>query len=144
MRKKKLVLIIGYILFSGLLVLYVRSILKRDDLKIYTKKEIKLEKTYKVNVTLRLNYKNKVTDFNHSFENTDSVEELLRETRQSGEVNYEVTKYTSDTKINSVNEIIPTNNFEWAVFKNNENITSKMDKVSLEDGQIYELKMIQK
>lgn len=144
MRKKKLMLIISYILLSGFLIIYVNSILKRDDLKIYTKKEIKLEKTYKVNVTLRLNYKNKVTDFNHSFENTDSVEELLRETRQSEEINYEVTKYTSGIKINSIDGIAPSDNFEWAVFNNNENITSKMDKVSLEDGQIYELKMIQK
>ena len=144
MRKKKLILIISYILLSTLLVFYIRSILKRDDLKIYIEKEIKLEKTVRVNVTLKINIRGTISEYSHNFENIDTVEELLLKVRGSGEITYEVTKYTSGIKINSVNGITPSDNFEWAVFKNDENITGRIDKISLEDGQIYELKMIQK
>jgi hypothetical protein len=144
MSKKKTILIIGYILLLGFLGLYVKSILKRDDLKIYTKKEIKIEKTYKVKVILKTYIKGETSEYVYEFENTDSVEELLIEVRASGDIMYEVTRYTSGVKINSVNGIISNENFEWAVFKNDNNITSKMDKILLEDGQTYELKMTQK
>ena len=144
MSKKKIILIVSYIFLSTLLVVYVRSILKRDDLKIYEKKKIDIEETYSVNVTLKYLNGREIKEFNRTLKNTDSVEELMKKIRSSGDITYELIKYTYGVNIESVNKIKPDNGYEWAIIKNGENITLKMDKMYLEKDKVYELRIVKK
>lgn len=144
MNKKKIILILTYIFLSGLLVLYVRSILKRDDLKIYEKKKVEVEETYSVDVKLKLIDGKTSKEFTKSLKNTDSVEELMKKIRSSGDISYELIKYTYGVDIESVNGIKPGDGSEWAIIKDGENITLRIDKVYLEEDKTYELKIIEK
>jgi len=144
MNKKKIIMIISYIFLSALLVFYVKSILERDDLEIYEEEEDDTEETYLVDVTLKLTDGKITKEFTKTLKNTDSVEELMKEIRGSGGFSYELIKYTYGVNIDSVNGIKPEDGYEWAVIKNGENITLKIDKVFLEDDEIYELRMIKK
>jgi len=144
MNKKKIILILTYIFLSGLLVLYVRSILKRDDLKIYEKKKVEVEETYSVDVKLKLIDGKTSKEFTKSLKNTDSVEELMKKIRSSGDISYELIKYTYGVNIESVNGIKPKDGFKWAILKDNEDITLKIDKLNLEKGKTYELKILEK
>ncbi len=144
MSKKKIILIVSYIFLSTLLVVYVRSILKRDDLKIYEKKKIDIEETYSVNVTLKYLNGREIKEFNRTLKNTDSVEELMKKIRSSGDITYELIKYTYGVNIESVNKMKPDNSHEWAIIKDGENITLKMDKVYLEKDKVYELRIVKK
>ena len=144
MNKKKIIMIISYIFLSALLVFYVKSILERDDLEIYEEEEDDTEETYLVDVTLKLTDGKITKEFTKTLKNTDSVEELMKEIRGSGGFSYELIKYTYGVNIDSVNGIKPEDGYEWAVIKNGENITLKIDKVFLEDDETYELRMIKK
>jgi hypothetical protein len=144
MNKKKIIMIISYIFLSALLVFYVKSILERDDLEIYEEEEDDTEETYLVDVTLKLTDGKITKEFTKTLKNTDSVEELMKEIRGSGGFSYELIKYTYGVNIDSVNGIKPEDGYEWAVIKNGEIITLKIDKVFLEDDEIYELRMIKK
>ncbi len=144
MNKKKIIMIISYIFLSALLVFYVKSILERDDLEIYEEEEDDTEETYLVDVTLKLTDGKITKEFTKTLKNTDSVEELMKEIRGSGGFSYELIKYTYGVNIDSVNGIKPEDGYEWAVIKNGENITLKIDKIFLEDDETYELRMIKK
>jgi len=144
MNKTKIIMIISYIFLSTLLVFYVKSILKRDDLKIYEKKKIEVEESYSVDVTLKL-INGKITkEFTKTLKNTDSVEELMKKIRSSGDISYEIVKYTYGVDIVSVNGNVSKDGFKWAIIKDNEDITLNIDKVNLEKGKTYELKIIEK
>jgi len=144
MNKAKIIMIISYIFLSASLVLYVKSILKRDDLKIYEKKKIEVEESYSVDVTLKL-INGKITkEFTKTLKNTDSVEELMKKIRSSGDISYEIVKYTYGVDIVSVNGNVSKDGFKWAIIKDNEDITLNIDKVNLEKGKTYELKIIEK
>jgi len=71
MNKTKIIMIISYIFLSTLLVFYVKSILKRDDLKIYEKKKIEVEESYSVDVTLKLINGKIINEFTKTLKNTD-------------------------------------------------------------------------
>ena len=144
MNKKKIIMIISYVFLSALLVIYVRSILKRDDLKIYEKKKIEVEESYSVDVTLKLINGKIINEFTKTLKNTDSVEELMKKIRSSGDISYELVKYTYGVDIESVNGIKPKDGFKWAILKDNEDITLKIDKLYLEKGKTYELKILEK
>ena len=144
MNKTKIIMIISYIFLSTILVFYVKSILKRDDLKIYEKKKIEVEESYSVDVTLKL-INGKITkEFTKTLKNTDSVEELMKKIRSSGDISYEIVKYTYGVDIVSVNGNVSKDGFKWAIIKDNEDITLNIDKVNLEKGKTYELKIIEK
>ena len=144
MNKTKIIMIISYIFLSTILVFYVKSILKRDDLNIYEKKKIEVEESYSVDVTLKL-INGKITkEFTKTLKNTDSVEELMKKIRSSGDISYEIVKYTYGVDIVSVNGIKPKDGFKWAILKDNEDITLKIDKLNLEKGKTYELKILEK
>jgi len=144
MNKTKIIMIISYIFLSTILVFYVKSILKRDDLNIYEKKKIEVEESYSVDVTLKL-INGKITkEFTKTLKNTDSVEELMKKIRSSGDISYEIVKYTYGVDIVSVNGNVSKDGFKWAIIKDNEDITLNIDKVNLEKGKTYELKIIEK
>ncbi|HPD74370.1 MAG TPA: hypothetical protein PLX95_03795 [bacterium] len=144
MNKTKIIMIISYIFLSTLLVFYVKSILKRDDLKIYEKKKIEVEESYSVDVTLKLINGKIINEFTKTLKNTDSVEELMKKIRSSGDISYEIVKYTYGVDIVSVNGNVSKDGFKWAIIKDNEDITLNIDKVNLEKGKTYELKIIEK
>jgi len=144
MNKTKIIMIISYIFLSTILVFYVKSILKRDDLKIYEKKKIEVEESYSVDVTLKLINGKIINEFTKTLKNTDSVEELMKKIRSSGDISYEIVKYTYGVDIVSVNGNVSKDGFKWAIIKDNEDITLNIDKVNLEKGKTYELKIIEK
>jgi len=144
MSKKKKTLILSYILLAGILFFYVNSVLKRSDLKTYSKKEVKIKKTYPVTGILSVQDGVRVTEFTKELKNTDSIEELLRESRKDKEFTYEIIKYTYGAEISSVNGIEPKEGFKWAIIKNGEDITLGIGDAPLENNAVYELRLIKK
>ena len=144
MNKKKIIMMISYIVLSALLVVYVESILKREDLKIYEKKKVEIEETFPVDVTLKVTQGKTVKEYSKILKSTDSVEDLLKKFRNSGYISYELLKYTYGIDIESVNDIKPENGYKWAILKDDNDVTLQMDKIYLEKNKIYELKIVKK
>ena len=55
---------------------------------------------------------------------------------------YERTRYTYGNKFESVLGLPSNNDYEWRMFLNNEDVTLKMDDLTVSDGQVYSLRYV--
>ncbi len=144
MTKTKKILIIGYIVFAILASLYVKGVLKKEDLSLMEDEKTNIEKVFEVTVTLRYFNGKKTTEYKKVMRNVDCVDDLLKEIREDDGLEFEKTLYTYGIEIESVDRIKPPENFKWAVLSENEDVTNKIEKVKLNKDDIFELKMIEK
>ena len=144
MTRTKKILIIGYVVFAVLASLYVKGVLKKEDLSLMEDEKTNVEKIFEVTVTLKYFDGKKTTEYKKVMENIDCVDDLLKEIREDDGLEFEKTLYTYGIEIESVNRMKPPENFKWVILSEDEDITNKIEKVKLNKNDTFELKMIEK
>lgn len=141
-EKYKKPLVISYTIFLVLGALFVRSVLKTDDVKIEKKTPEKPAVEIKpVKVTLQINSAGVFTEYNVRLENVDTVLDLLEDLRSNQGFKYEKTAYVYGTELDSINGVAAAPSHKWRVFLDDVDITYEIADKNLEDGKIYLLKL---
>jgi len=143
-RLKKILLII-YLVVLPTSYLYINSVLTKNIIKINEKdnKDGKTtEKNYSIDIKLLVHHDGTETSYKASKKNTDTVEDLLRHLRDHQGFIYEKTEYIYGIEIETVNHTHPNNNYKWAIFDKETNVTKDINSIRLTDNTTYIIKQI--
>ncbi len=136
--KKKLS--ITYAIILAALGLFIYFSLQKDYVEVKEKESDKQGREERT-VDVALNVESGDT-YKLKMKNTDTVLDLLEEVRDKNDFTFERTAYTYGNEIEQVNKKVPLEGEEWAVFKNEEDITKEIGDIYLENDQVYEVKTI--
>jgi len=143
-RLKKILLII-YLVVLPTSYIYINSVLTKNIIKINEKdnKDGKTtEKNYSIDIKLLVHHDGTETSYKASKKNTDTVEDLLRHLRDHQGFIYEKTEYIYGIEIETVNHTHPNNNYKWAIFDKETNVTKDINSIRLTDNTTYIIKQI--
>jgi hypothetical protein len=133
--KKKLSVI--YAILLAALGLFIYFSLQRDYVEVEEKESDKVGREERM-VDVVLNVEDGGT-YDLKMKNTDTILDLLEEVRDNTDFSFEKVAYTYGTEIDQVNKEHPPEGTKWAVFKDNENVTSEIGDIYLENDKNYEL-----
>ena len=136
--KKKLS--ITYAIILAALGLFIYFSLQKDYVEVKEKESDKQGREERI-IDVALNVESGDT-YKLKMKNTDTVLDLLEEVRDKTDFTFERTAYTYGNKVEQVNKKVPLEGEEWAVFKNEEDITKEIGDIYLENDQVYEVKTI--
>ena len=127
---------------------FIKYSLNQENITVTERDEDsgKLVKTRDVKVTLEifeeLDAPSPSSSYSIEMSNLDTVEDLIHKLRSDDLISYEITSYIDGFELNHVNRIFPNMGEKWAVFYNDENITSRISSIKLENKSVYSLKLI--
>ena len=139
----KKTLIAFYILSVLFGVNYVHSALKTDIVPTGEEEKKKAVEIHPAGVSLKVYTQDKPEEeYKINMHNVDTVLDLFERLRNKQGFYYEKIAYIYGTEIDYVSEIKAPDGFSWRVFNKGEDITFKIHELNLEDGEIYEVKLI--
>jgi hypothetical protein len=137
--KVKNILIIAYIIFMVFGVIYVNAVSKLTSIgQVNDNKEEPVKsKPAKVSLIVKGSKTYTIT-----LQTTDSVSYLFDQLRKDKVFNYEKTRYTYGTEINSVNGERAPEGYKWKIYLDGKDITFNISDVQLADKNTYELNLV--
>ncbi len=142
-RTSKLLAIL-YIIFVIFSFIFVKSTLKEEEVIERKEDKKQTEDVYDFNAVLIYDNGKEIKELKEKMRNTDTILEFLKELRDHGKLIYEKTDYTYGIQIDSVNKIIPSDNYVWSIFLNGEDVTKDIGKIRVQKNVTLELKIIEK
>ena len=132
-----------FLLLIFIIVLFVRSAIKSEDVDVGTRKEKKGFVVKPVKVKLNI-IKSESTIFEYSVElqNDDTVIDLLEYLRNHNGFTYEKIAYIYGTEIDNVNNFRAPEGFKWRILNNGTDITFEIGNTNLKDKSVYEIKLV--
>ena len=132
-----------FLLLVFIVVLFVRSAIKSEDVDVGTRKEKKGFVVKPVKVKLNI-IKSESTIFEYSVElqNDDTVIDLLEYLRSHSGFTYEKIAYIYGTEIDNVNNFRSPEGFKWRILNNGADITFEIGNINLKDKSVYEIKLV--
>ncbi|NMB69900.1 hypothetical protein GYA27_01710 [candidate division WWE3 bacterium] len=133
---------VGYLLLLLATIFYVKTVLKRSDIKVNKGKEQQsaVEEKF-VNVEITVDNGKTIRNYKTKLKNIDSVYDALDKIHDADGFYYEITGYLYGTEIDCVNELCRTEGYKWEVYKDGQKITNVIKETNLEDDAKIELKM---
>ena len=132
--KTKKRLIIGYVGFLVISAIYVRSVLKNDQIEVEEReKEGKSVEIKPAKVFLQVKSGTKPQTYETSLMNVDTVLDLIED------LAYEKTQYSYGTELDNINNQPTPEGYDWKVYYEGKDITYEIADWNLEDEKTYEL-----
>jgi len=130
-----------YICFLTIIFLYVRSVLKVDQISIIQKESDKNAfEVHPAKVFLTVEYNGNMKTYSLSMKNEDSIFDLLNQLREKDDLYFEITQYTHGLKIEQVYNIKTSEIKEWKLYYKDQDITNNIKDTLIEDGGKYYLR----
>ena len=144
MSKKKAIYIISYLSVLLLSFIYIKSVLKKEDVESYEETEIEVEKEYPVTSILNVYQEDSVKEYQAKSTNLESIDDFLDGLRGDSDLQYEKTVFTYGIEISSVFGVEPEDGYKWAFLVDGNDVTQQIDNINIDKHHTYELKMIEK
>lgn len=140
--KLKNIAIILYLAFIAGSYFYVKSVIEGVPVSQKSEEETVVYYT-KIKAGLTIEGPSIYKKYEQIVKSNDSVADFVLTIKENNkDFVYERTRYTYGNKFESVLGLPSNNDYEWRMFLNNEDVTLKMDDLTVSDGQVYSLRYV--